>query len=151
VVEFQVAKVNGSGERAANVINSKDVVMGRVDSLKGTFGFIEIEDRDKKVYFNMSEIQDGSTLAVSDTVQCVVVPQLGSNRTSAMCVRKIKSSPSAPPQARPDRLISKLKTQMSMTEGPKLIVIRQPRRPDGKTKGFAPRVPVSSSKHEATA
>lgn len=151
VVEFQVAKVTNSSERAVNVLCVKDLVQARVDSIKGAFGFLDVEERDKKVYFNMTDIQDGSVLAVGDTVQCVVVPQLGSNRTSALCLRKIKSSPpSAPPQARPERLISKLKTQMSMTEGPRLVVIRQPRRPDGKSKGFAARTPLSA-KHEATA
>ena len=45
---------------------------------------------DSQFHCSMSDIQDGSTLAVGDTVQCVVVPQLGSNRTSAMCLRKIK-------------------------------------------------------------
>lgn len=50
-VEFQVAKVNGSRERAVNVLNVKEVVTGFVDSLKGSFGFISIEDREKNVYF----------------------------------------------------------------------------------------------------
>ena len=51
VVEFQVAKVNGSKERAVNVITVKDLVSGCVESLKGSFGFIEVPDREKNVYF----------------------------------------------------------------------------------------------------
>ena len=53
-----------------------------------------------------------------------------------------RSSPAttSPASARPDRLISKLKTQMSNIEGPRLVVVRQPLRPDGNSKGFAPRV-----------
>ncbi|XP_067945654.1 cold shock domain-containing protein E1-like [Watersipora subatra] len=145
-VEFQVARVSGSIDRALNLLIVKDLVVGRVDTIKGSFGFIEMEEKEKKVYFSMSDIQDGSTLHVGDTVQFVIVPVMnGTNRVSAVCLRKLKSSPVVPSTsapARPERLRSKLKTQTSTTEGPKLVVVRQPMRPDGK--GFAPRVPRQS-------
>lgn len=140
-VEFQVATVSNSIDRAMNVLLVKDLQVGRVDTLKGSFGFIEVDEKDKKIYFSMSDIQDGSNLRVGDFVQFVVVPAMnGTNRVSAVCLRKTKSSPSNTTSPRPDRLVSKIKSQRSTTEGPKLVVIRQPLRPTDK-KGFAPRVP----------
>lgn len=50
-VEFQVAHVKGQTDRAVNVVSCKELVTGRVDSIKGSFGFIDVEDREKKVYF----------------------------------------------------------------------------------------------------
>lgn len=39
---------------------------------------------------SMTDIQDGSSLSVGDNVKCVIVPLVGSNRVSAVCLRKIK-------------------------------------------------------------
>lgn len=50
-VEFQVARVSGSIDRALNLLIVKDLVVGRVDTIKGSFGFIEMEEKEKKVYF----------------------------------------------------------------------------------------------------
>ena len=50
-VEFQVAKVSNSIDRAANLLIVKDIVVGRVDTMKGSYGFIEVEEKEKKVYF----------------------------------------------------------------------------------------------------
>lgn len=40
-------------------------------------------------------------------------------------------------QARPERLISRLRTVSVDDAGPKILVVRQPKGPDG-SKGFAP-------------
>ena len=50
-VEFQVAKVTNSVERAVNVLIVKDLVVGRVETVKGSYGFIEVEDKEKRTYF----------------------------------------------------------------------------------------------------
>lgn len=50
-VEFQIAKVTNSIDRAVNVVHTKDIVTGRVDTIKGSYGFIELDDKDKKIYF----------------------------------------------------------------------------------------------------
>jgi len=50
-VEFQVAQVSGQVDRAINVMVVKDVVNGKVDSIRGPTGFLDIENREKKVYF----------------------------------------------------------------------------------------------------
>jgi len=38
-------------DRAINVMVVKDVVNGKVDSIRGPTGFLDIENREKKVYF----------------------------------------------------------------------------------------------------
>ena len=48
---LQVAKVTNSVERAVSVLCVKDLLTARVDSIKGAFGFLDVEDREKKVYF----------------------------------------------------------------------------------------------------
>jgi len=50
-VEFRVAKVKGHADRATNVVAAKELINGRIDSIKNGFGFIDVDDRDKKVYF----------------------------------------------------------------------------------------------------
>lgn len=52
-VQFQVASMPDSARRAVNVINVKELVSGVVESIKGSFGFINVEDREKKVYFRL--------------------------------------------------------------------------------------------------
>ena len=40
-------------------------------------------------FCSMSDIQDGSTLSVGDIVQCAIVPLVGTNKISAVCIRRL--------------------------------------------------------------
>lgn len=60
-VEFQVARVSGSKERAVNVVSVRELVTGCIDSIKGSFGFIDIPDREKNVYFRYDAVHRTSS------------------------------------------------------------------------------------------
>ncbi|XP_077993064.1 cold shock domain-containing protein E1-like isoform X2 [Glandiceps talaboti] len=130
VVRFQIgiSKRNGI-ERACNISAIRKYVRAYVDSIKGQFGFIdfEVEEENKKLFFHMSEVHEGSELQPGDEVQFVIVQNQRSGKYSACNVRRISE------MQRPEHLLRKPQTDTN--GGPKLIVIRKPRGPDG-TKGF---------------
>merc|ERR1719419_912304 len=132
-VSFQVST---SENFALNVKSNKQKLRSHVEAVKGQFGFLSYEQEEgKKLFFHMSEVEGGEVLQVGDQVEFVVVTNSRTKKHSACCVRKLGAS------QRPERLISKLKAlsqEESNRAGPKLVVTRQPRGPDG-TKGFAPR------------
>merc|ERR1719187_499 len=132
-VNFQVSTLESF---ALNVKSNKQKLRSHVEAVKGQFGFLSYEQEEgKKLFFHMSEVEGGDILNQADEVEFVVVTNQRTRKHSACCVRKLCVS------KRPERLISKLKT-MNIEEnsrgGPKIIVIRQPRGPDG-TRGFKPR------------
>ncbi|CAG2065498.1 unnamed protein product, partial [Timema podura] len=99
----------------------------------GLFGFLAYEvDEGKKLFFHMSEVKDSSGLQQGDQVEFVLVTNQRTGKSSACNVTKVSD---APRQERPERLISRLRTISVDESGPKLILVRQPRGPDG-TKGF---------------
>merc|ERR1719193_3040683 len=121
---------------AINIKSNKQKLRSHVEAVKGQFGFLSYEQEEgKKLFFHMSEVEGGEVLQVGDQVEFVVVTNPRTRKHSACCVRKLCVS------QRPERLISKLKT-MSIEEvargGPRIIVVRQPRGPDG-TRGFKAR------------
>jgi cold shock CspA family protein len=120
---------------AYNIKSNKQKLRSTVEAVKGQFGFLTYEQEEgKKLFFHMSEVEGGEVLQVGDQVEFVVVTNSRTKKHSACCVRKLGA------MQRPERLISKLKA-LSMEEGtrggPKLVVVRPPRGPDG-TRGFAP-------------
>jgi len=121
---------------AYNIKSNKQKLRSTVEAVKGQFGFLSYEQEEgKKLFFHMSEVEGGEVLQVGDQVEFVVVTNSRTKKHSACCVRKLGAS------QRPERLISKLKAlsqEESNRAGPKLVVTRQPRGPDG-TKGFANR------------
>lgn len=125
-------QVDSSG-RAAHIIAVRKKRRGTVDAYKGPFGFLTYEVEDgKKLFFHISEVKDGVTLQVGDHVEFELVTHQRTGKSSACNVTKVSDV-----QARPERLISRLRTISMEDTGPKLTVVRQPRGPDG-SKGFAP-------------
>nr|CAD7399848.1 unnamed protein product [Timema poppensis] len=128
-VTFQV----DSSGRASNIVAVRKKRRAIVDAVKGLFGFLAYEvDEGKKLFFHMSEVKDSSGLQQGDQVEFVLVTNQRTGKSSACNVTKVSD---APRQERPERLISRLRTISVDESGPKLILIRQPRGPDG-TKGF---------------
>ncbi|XP_066254560.1 RNA-binding protein Unr isoform X1 [Euwallacea similis] len=126
-VQFHV----DSTERAANIVAVRKKLRATVDAIKGHFGFLAYEvEEGKKLFFHMTEVKDNVALNVGDTVEFVLVTNHRSGKSSACNVVKVSDV-----QARPERLISRLRTISLDDAGPKLLVTRQPKGPDG-TKGF---------------
>ncbi|XP_077302230.1 cold shock domain-containing Unr [Arctopsyche grandis] len=108
-----------------------------VESIKGAFGFLSVEIEDgKKVVFHMTEVRNSQNLQPGDTVEYTLVTNQRTGKSSACNITKVNDLSST---TRPERLINRLRT-ISLEEhaGPRLVVIRKPRGPDG-TRGFRPR------------
>ncbi|XP_014783652.1 cold shock domain-containing protein E1 [Octopus bimaculoides] len=131
VVKFQIASVKATGKkRAVCVAAMRSYVRAKVDSVKGLFGFLNYEVEDgKKLFFHMTEVHDSIELQPGDEVEFVVVQNQRNAKFSACSLRKITDT------RRPDRLLNRLKSFTEET-GPRIILIRAPKGPDG-TKGFA--------------
>ncbi|XP_044257145.1 cold shock domain-containing protein E1 [Tribolium madens] len=124
-------QVDSTG-RAANIIAVRKKLRATVDAIKGHFGFLAYEvEEGKKLFFHMTEVKDNVNLQVGDTVEFVLVTNHRSGKSSACSVVKVSDV-----QARPERLISRLRTVSVDDAGPKLTVLRQPKGPDG-SKGFS--------------
>lgn len=99
-------------------------------SIAGQFGFLSFEaEEGKKLFFHTTEVENNEVLQQGDEVEFVLVTNKRSGKHSACCVRKISSS------KRPERLISKLKTmnlEDAARAGKKIVVIRQPKGPEGR-------------------
>ncbi|XP_077530803.1 cold shock domain-containing Unr isoform X2 [Haemaphysalis longicornis] len=136
VVQFQVA-VTGSGvERAVNVVAVRARVQATVEAIKGQFGFLSHEaEEGRKLFFHTSEVKSGNHLQVGDRVEFVVVYNQRTKKYAACSVVKVGEQQ---PTQRPERLVSRLRTLSTEDSGPRIIIIRQPRGPDG-TNGFASR------------
>ncbi|CAH0547495.1 unnamed protein product [Brassicogethes aeneus] len=118
--------------RAANIIAVRKKLRATVDAIKGHFGFLAYEvEEGKKLFFHMTEVKDNVALQVGDTVEFVLVTNHRSGKSSACGVVKVSDV-----QARPERLISRLRTISVDDTGPKLLLTRQPKGPDG-SKGFS--------------
>ncbi|KAJ8922361.1 hypothetical protein NQ315_004304 [Exocentrus adspersus] len=125
-------QVDSTG-RAANIVAVRKKLRAAVDAIKGHFGFLAYEvEEGKKLFFHMTEVKDNVSLQVGDTVEFVLVTNHRSGKSSACNVVKVSDV-----QARPERLISRLRTISVDDTGPKLILVRQPKGPDG-SKGFSP-------------
>lgn len=139
-VRFQVAVVKSSGkQRATRVAPVRLFLHGKVESMKGQTGVVTYEGEEgKRVSFHLSEVQDGVDLQPGDEVEFVVIRRQSTGKYAALSVRKTGE------RQRPERLMSRLKSTADDL-GPKVVVIRQPRGPDG-TKGFKQsRSPIPST------
>ncbi|XP_018335937.1 cold shock domain-containing protein E1 isoform X2 [Agrilus planipennis] len=127
-VQFQI----GSDGRATNIVAMRKKLKATVDAIKGQFGFLAYEvEEGKKLFFHMSEVKDNANLQVGDQVEFVLVTNQRNGKSSACNVIKVGDG-----QARPERLISRLRTVSLDDAGPRLMVLRQPKGPDG-SKGFS--------------
>ncbi|XP_074600141.1 cold shock domain-containing Unr isoform X2 [Brevipalpus obovatus] len=133
LVTFQLGYSEKLGcKRAINIKPVRTKYQATVDTIKGAFGFLNYAMDGKKLFFHMSEVRgDSCTLSPGDTVEFVIVQNQRSGKYSACSLVKLSIN-----EPRPERLINRLKSlHVDENAGPKMIVIRQPRGPDG-TKGF---------------
>ncbi|XP_013775883.1 cold shock domain-containing protein E1-like [Limulus polyphemus] len=133
VVQFQIGIAKATEqEQAMNIKAVRTRHQSIVEAIRGSFGFLAHEVDGKKLFFHMSEVRDGMTLQTGDKVDFVVVHNQRTGRSSACNV--VKTCDSLPSQ-RPERLISRLRIISDEGIGPRVIVVRQPKGPDGTT-GF---------------
>lgn len=132
-VRFQIGVMKSTWkQRAVNVKALRKKLHSTVESIKGQFGFLSYEvEEGKKLFFHMSEVKDGITLQQGDKVEFVVVHNQRNGRYSACNVVKMTGS-----DPRPEHMITRFRTLSTADDGgPRLVVIRQPKGPDG-TNGF---------------
>lgn len=136
VVKFQIATARNGEDRAVNVAAVRKYIRTRVESVKDKYGFLNYEaEEGKKLFFHMTEVHDGVEISVGDDVEFVLVQNQRNGKYSACSLRKISE------KRRPERLLSRLKSMNEEMVGPRVIVIRPPKGPDG-THGFtSQRVP----------
>lgn len=103
---------------------------GTIDCVKGNFGFLSYESNGEtksNIFFHMSEVKNNSNLQPGDIVEFVILQSQRNGKYSACNVVKIGEAQIT----RPERL-----TRVKVEEcGPRVVVIRNPKGPDG-TKGF---------------
>jgi len=133
-VSFQVC-IDGvtKKKRACKIICKRSLVRGRVESVKGQFGFITFKNADdgKSVFFHMSEVQNefGKELKQGDEVTFVLAQNHKNAKKSALRVQKVVDE-------RPEHLIRRRSKHLSESQASKFSVLRQPTGPDN-TNGFA--------------
>jgi len=119
-------------ERPTNISCKRNVLRGKVESMKGQFGFISYDSDDgKSVFFHMSEVQNspGKELKAGDDVRFVIVQNHKNAKRSAVRVQKMTDE-------RPEHLSRRRSTRLSeSTVINKVQIVRQPSGPDG-SKGF---------------
>ncbi|VDI73536.1 Hypothetical predicted protein [Mytilus galloprovincialis] len=130
-VKFNLALNKSNNQtRAVNISAIRKFIRSKVDSVKGQFGFLNYEKEDgKKLFFHMTEVHDGVEIQTGDEVEFVVVQNQRNGKYSACSLRKITD------RRRPERLVSRLKSVTEDLSSVRIVVIRQPKGPDG-TKGF---------------
>ncbi|XP_026762174.1 cold shock domain-containing protein E1 [Galleria mellonella] len=132
--------------RATNIVPIRKKRRATVDAIKGVFGFLYLESEDnRRLFFHMSEVRgNASDLQPGDTVEFVMLTNPRNGKSSACNVVKIGSkAPTKARTERPERLLSRLRTaSLEEAAGPRVIVIRPPRGPDG-SRGFRPRRPIA--------
>ncbi|CAF3989006.1 unnamed protein product [Rotaria sordida] len=131
-VTFSIAIGLDYSRRAANIILENEIRKGKVDTVKGQFGFIDFAcEENKKIFFHNSEIEAGFELRAGDEVEFYAQYNLKSGKPCASKLRRVNNL------QRPDRLITKLKSvNFDENTRQKLVVVRQPRNADEKSKGF---------------
>ncbi|CAG2111875.1 unnamed protein product [Medioppia subpectinata] len=126
-VKFQVGFNSAADKyRAVRIQPIRTKHQGTVDCVKGNFGFLSYES-ETNIFFHMSEVKNNSNLAPGDSVEFVILHSQRTGKSSACNIVKIGETQTA----RPERL-TRVKVEDS---GPRVVVIRNPRGPDG-TNGF---------------
>lgn len=136
-VKFRVAVNPLSQEkRAIHVAAVRQFIRSKVESVKDKYGFLTYEvEEGKKLFFHMTEVHGGIEVSPGDEVEFVVVQNQRNGKYSACSLRKITE------KRRPERLLSRLKSMNEELVGPRVVVVRPPKGPDG-TSGFSqPRLP----------
>lgn len=134
-VTFQVYYDEKShAHRAINISCRRNTVRGKIESVKGQFGFITYNGSEdgRSVFFHLSEVIDdhGKPLQVGDDVSFVIVKSHKNAKKSALRVQKIVDE-------RPEHLSRRRSNRFSeCANANKVGVLRQPKGPDG-TVGFA--------------
>jgi cold shock CspA family protein len=131
-VKFQIGfNTATQTERAVNIKPIRTKHQGIVECIKGNFGFLNYDSTDENknnLFFHMSEVKGNNTnIQPGDVVEFVIIHSQRSGKYSACNIVKIGETQAV----RPERL-TRVKVEES---GPKVVVIRNPRGPDG-TKGF---------------
>lgn len=130
-VTFQVDETGW----ATNIAAVRKKLIATVDTVKGQYGFLNYEaEEGKKLFFHQTEVKDKANLSPGDEVEFVIITNQKTGKSSACSIARIM--PAGGQSRRPQRLISQLKTMSLDQSKPRLVVVRQPRGPDG-TKGFA--------------
>lgn len=117
--------------RATRVACKRNILRGRVESLKGQFGFISYDnDEGKRIFFHMSELIDihSSDLRTGDEVSFSIVNNHKNGKKSAIRVQKVIDE-------RPERLARRRSVRFSECAASSFVVLRHPTGPDG-TSGF---------------
>ncbi|CAF0970741.1 unnamed protein product, partial [Didymodactylos carnosus] len=118
--------------RAVNIVLENELRKGKVDTVKGQYGFIDFSiEENKKIFFHNSEVDSGFDLRPGDDVEFIAYYNQKSGKPCASKLRRLNNL------QRPERLITKLKTMnIDETKRKRLVIIRQPRNADEKSKGF---------------
>jgi len=119
-------------KRACNLACKRNLLRGKVESIKGQFGFISYDNEDgKSVFFHISEVQTdhGKELKQGDDVRFIIVQNHKNAKKSAVRVQKVIDE-------RPKHLTRRRSKRFSESLASKFIVLRQPTGPDGSS-GFA--------------
>lgn len=129
-------------KHALHVAAVRQFIRAKVESIKDKYGFLNYEvEEGKKLFFHMTEVHGGVEVSPGDEVEFVVVQNQRNGKYSACSLRKILEKQ----KRRPERLLSRLKSMNEEMVGPRVVVIRPPKGPDG-TKGFTqPRTPWQPS------
>ncbi|XP_073973072.1 cold shock domain-containing Unr isoform X2 [Rhodnius prolixus] len=142
-VNFQV----DSEGRAVNISAIRKKKKSTVDSIKGQFGFLSYElEEGKKLFFHMSEVKDGqNSLQAGDSVEFVVVTNQRNGKSFACNVSKIgdgsNGSGTATQAPRPERLMLRRSLPSGDENGPRLVVVRQPKGPSDQPWSKSARCP----------
>ncbi|XP_028167112.1 cold shock domain-containing protein E1 isoform X1 [Ostrinia furnacalis] len=135
--------------RAANIVPVRKKRRATVDAIKGShacgFGFLSVEGEDcRRLFFHMSEVRGNpSELAPGDTVEFVMLTNPRNGKSSACNVVKVAKTAGKTRGERPERLLARLRTaSLEEAAGPRVVVLRAPRGPDGG-RGFRPRRPLA--------
>ncbi|CAB3226075.1 unnamed protein product [Arctia plantaginis] len=136
--------------RATNIVPIRKKRRATVDAIKGGFGFLSLESEEgRRLFFHMSEVRGNpADLQPGDVVEFVMLTNPRNGKSSACNVVKIggKGFPGGKARCeRPERLLARLRTaSLEEANGPRVVVARPPRGPDG-TRGFRPRRPISET------
>uniref|UniRef100_A0A0V0G417 Putative cold shock domain-containing protein e1 n=1 Tax=Triatoma dimidiata TaxID=72491 RepID=A0A0V0G417_TRIDM len=142
-VNFQV----DSEGRAVNISAIRKKKKSTVDSIKGQFGFLSYElEEGKKLFFHMSEVKDGpNSLQAGDSVEFVVVTNQRNGKSFACNVSKIgdgnNGSGGGTQAPRPERLMLRRSLPSGDENGPRLVVVRQPKGPSDQPWSKSARCP----------
>lgn len=113
--------------RATNISCKRCLLRGKVESVKGQFGFITYNWDEKSVFFHMSEVLNdhGKEIQPGDEVSFVIVKSHKNAKRSAVRVQKVVDE-------RPEHLTRRRSNKMNPENNVnKFCVIRQPKGPEG--------------------